>query len=99
MTESGFLVLLQRHLQSSYSKNGLNIDFLFVNLGTKIIVHGPGRTPTTPKVIATITSKGPKKEILITTATGTSFDYSLLQKTIENFVEKQPETKVIIKPQ
>lgn len=88
---NGFLVLLERHLVASFGKRKLNIDLLFVNTGSKILVHGPNRSLTKPEILAEITSDN-RLEIVIETASGTSFDHELISKVITDWVS--PETVV-----
>ncbi len=89
----GFLVLLQRHLKERFSENGIN--FLFVIVGPKILVHGPERKALgDTDLLAEITSAEGQKEVIIHSIKASTVDQARLKGVLEEAV--QPETKVII---
>lgn len=99
MVQNGFLVLLHRFIFQEFSGDDTlrAKNWLFFNLGSKIIVHGPNRKPLgDPDILAEITSCPDKTWISIELkANGTVTDRELLAKIIGDLA---PTAQILTSP-
>ncbi len=99
MSSNGFLVLIEQILLQKFSQDQTlkAKNWLIVNLGDKIVVHGPNRDPLgDPDILTEITSYTYSKLVCIERkAKGTIPDQGLLIKLIKDLA---PYAEIITTP-